>query len=171
MKKNIEKIIIIVYCIFLTIFFVYLLSEVEKIKANETQKQRLISNISQAINNTEVKTNTNTKTNTKTEIKNINETVRTITAYNLGIVEQTDSSPCVGATNKDLCKLLSEGIKICAANFVPLYTKLRIEKFGDCIVMDRMAKRYKNAVDVAFPKIQIKEAKKFGRQMLKVYIY
>ena len=42
--------------------------------------------------------------------------VREVTAYTLGRVEETDDTPCIGASNKDLCKLAEQGIQTCASN-------------------------------------------------------
>lgn len=98
-----------------------------------------------------------------------NETVREITAYNVGVPAQTDASPCIGASGENLCSLIAQGEKICAANFVPLGAKLYIENYGICIVKDRMNSRYHNRVDIAFPADKIKEAKRFGIKLWNVY--
>jgi 3D (Asp-Asp-Asp) domain-containing protein len=92
---------------------------------------------------------------------------KTVTAYNVGDTSQTDDTPCIGASNVDLCKLVKLGIPICAANFVPLGSKLKIEGYGECYVLDRMNKKYNQRVDIAFPKGD-KRAKEWGIKSLKV---
>ena len=92
---------------------------------------------------------------------------RFVTAYNVGDSSQTDNSPCVGASNLDLCKLVKYGVPVCAANFVPLGSKLKIEGYGECYVLDRMNKKYSDRVDIAFPKGD-KRAKEWGIKSLKV---
>ena len=95
-------------------------------------------------------------------------TIREVTAYNT-LPEQTDGNPCVGAGG-NICEALENGQKICAANFVPLGTKLKIQNYGVCIVLDRMAKRFQNRVDVAMSANEYDRAVKFGRQNLLVEI-
>ena len=96
--------------------------------------------------------------------------IRDVSAYNVGIKAQTDQSPCIGASGDNLCELLEQGVKVCAANFVPLYIKLYIQNFGECIVLDRMNARNPEMVDIAMRTGEIKRAKKFGVQKLKVSI-
>ena len=103
-------------------------------------------------------------------IKIKSETIRIVTAYNAGDPAQTDSDPCIAANNKDICKMLEEGMKLCAANFVPLGTKLWIEGLGLHTVVDRTNKRYKNRVDIAMMKHEKPKALKFGRKKLLVKI-
>ena len=69
------------------------------------------------------------------------ETIRYVTAYNVGIEAQTDSTPCIGAANTNLCEALARGESHCAANFVKLGTKLHVDNVGVCTVTDRMNKR------------------------------
>lgn len=95
--------------------------------------------------------------------------IRQITAYNAGDPAQTDSTPCDGAGG-NICEALDRGEKICAANFVPLGSWLRIENFGDCQVLDRMSKKYPNRVDIAMRLDEKERAIKFGRQNLLVEI-
>lgn len=90
-----------------------------------------------------------------------------VTAYNLGDRSQTDDTPCIGASNVDLCTLLKLKIPICAANFVPLGSKLTVEGYGECYVLDRMNPKYGQRVDIAFPKGD-KRAKEWGIKSLKV---
>lgn len=95
-------------------------------------------------------------------------TIREVTAYNLGDPNQTDDSPCITANGMDGCKMLEEGIQICAANFVPFGTKLYIDHFGECVVVDRMNSRYKNRVDIGMKLSEKERAIKFGLQNLLV---
>lgn len=60
---------------------------------------------------------------------------------------QTDSTPCIGANGQDVCVLWKKGQNICATNAYPIGTELHIDKLGDCLVTDRMNKRYKNRID------------------------
>lgn len=90
---------------------------------------------------------------------------RKITAYNVGDPSQTDDTPCIGASNEDLCKLIDEGINVCAANFVELGTELEIGGLGTCYVLDRMNKRYTEEVDIAFPRDKKEEALFFGADL------
>ncbi len=98
-------------------------------------------------------------------------TIREITAYNVGIVWQTDDSPCIGASGDNICQLLDQGVKVCATNFVPLYSELEIENYGRCVVLDRMNSRYKNRVDIAMKSNEVVRAIKFGKQNLKVFTF
>src|SRR6056297_1692576 len=85
--------------------------------------------------------------------------VYSVSAYNLGDVNQTDDSPCIGAWGDNLCSLLAIGKQTCANNHYPKGTILDIEGYGTCVVMDRMNSRYgKYDVDIAFPKDQKQEA-------------
>lgn len=97
-------------------------------------------------------------------------TVRTVTAYNVGDTAQTDDTPCTDASNSNICLAVDRGELRCAANFVPLGTQLHIEKVGTCTVTDRMNRRYKNRVDLAFPKHKKAEALRFGKQKLHVEV-
>jgi 3D (Asp-Asp-Asp) domain-containing protein len=73
-------------------------------------------------------------------------TVREVTMYT-STPEQTDSSPCIGANTQDICVLWRNGQNICASNAFPRGTVLEVDKLGECIVIDRMNKRYSNRVD------------------------
>ena len=98
------------------------------------------------------------------------ETIRTVTAYNAGDPSQTDDTPCISANGENLCDALAKGQKRCAANFVPLGSKLYVDKIGVCLVTDRTNKRYRNRVDVAMQKDEYHKALRFGRQKLHVKI-
>lgn len=100
----------------------------------------------------------------------VSQTIRVVTAYNAGDPRQTDDTPCIDASNTNICEALEQGELRCAANFVKLGTLLHIDKVGVCKVTDRTNRRYKNRVDIAFMKDQYREALEFGRQLLLVKI-
>ena len=100
----------------------------------------------------------------------VSETIRIVTAYNAGDPTQNHGNPCIAAGGENLCKALSTGKKRCAANFVPLGTKLHIEKYGIFVVTDRTNRRYRNRVDIAMKLDEIHKAKQFGKQKLNVKI-
>lgn len=104
------------------------------------------------------------------DFKVVSQTIRVVTAYNVGDPGQTDDTPCIDASNDNICQALNEGEMRCAANFVKLGTPIHIQNFGTCIVTDRTNKRYKNRVDIAMKKHEKKKALKFGRQKLMVKI-
>lgn len=94
-----------------------------------------------------------------------------ITAYN-SVAGQTDSTPCIAASNEDICEIYEAGLNVCASNDYPFYTALHVEGLGDCIVLDRMNSRYtgKNRVDW-YKGMDVKAAKQFGVQTKKVTVY
>jgi len=96
--------------------------------------------------------------------KKVTGIIREVTAYNVGVREQTSDTPCIGAGGHNLCRMLERNVKVCAANFVALGTILMIEKFGECVVLDRMHRRFAHRVDVAMREHEIEEALEFGRQ-------
>ncbi len=96
--------------------------------------------------------------------------VREVTAYNVGIPEQTSENPCIGASGKNLCAMVEQGRRVCAANFVALGTVLRIANYGECVVLDRMHRRYAHRVDIAMREDAIDEAVNFGVQKLVVQV-
>jgi len=98
------------------------------------------------------------------------ETIRVVTAYNVGDPRQTDDTPCIAANGEDICSALAKGEMRCAANFVPLGSHLYVDKIGVCLVTDRMNKRYRNRVDIAMEKHEYHKARRFGRQKLHVKI-
>lgn len=100
----------------------------------------------------------------------LNETIRTVTAYNVGDPQQTSGAACLSANEKNLCRALAAGEKHCAANFVPLGSLLYIDGYGLCRVSDRTNARYRNRVDIAMPRNQRQKALEFGKQQLKVKI-
>ena len=104
------------------------------------------------------------------EYKVISETIRVVTAYNVGDPRQTDDTPCISANGENICEALANGERRCAANFVPLGSRLHIDKIGVCLVTDRMNRRYRNRVDIAMQKDEYRKARRFGRQKLHVKI-
>jgi len=98
------------------------------------------------------------------------ETIRVVTAYNAGDPRQTDDTPCISASGENICKALATGKKRCAANFVPLGSRLHVDKIGVCLVTDRTNRRYRNRVDIAMQRDEYHEARRFGRQKLTVKI-
>lgn len=90
--------------------------------------------------------------------------VREVTAYNVGMKRQTSDEPCIGATGQNLCRLVAQGLKICAANFVDPETILHIEGYGECVVLDRMNPRFAHRVDIAMRKDEVGKALEFGVQ-------
>jgi 3D (Asp-Asp-Asp) domain-containing protein len=98
------------------------------------------------------------------------ETIRVVTAYNAGDPRQTDDTPCISASGENICNALAKGKKRCAANFVPLGSRLYVENIGVCLVTDRTNKRYRNRVDIAMKRDEYHKARRFGRQRLTVKI-
>ncbi len=90
--------------------------------------------------------------------------VREVTAYNVGVPEQTSDNACIGASGKNLCNLVEAGRKICAANFVALGTILHIDNYGECVVLDRMHRRFSHRVDIAMRQDAVDAAIEFGLQ-------
>ena len=90
--------------------------------------------------------------------------VREVTAYNVGVRGQTGNEPCIGATGQNLCRLVAQGLKVCAANFVDHETILNIEGYGECVVLDRMHRRFGHRVDIAMRKDEVGRALEFGIQ-------
>jgi len=56
--------------------------------------------------------------------------------------EETDSSPCIAASNVDICTLKKAGVNTCASNDYPFGTRITVEGLGTCTVLDRMNSRY-----------------------------
>ena len=100
----------------------------------------------------------------------VSETIRIVTAYNAGDPNQNHGDPCISASGENLCQALAKGRRRCAANFVPLGTKLYVEKYGIFVVNDRTNRRYRNRVDIAMKLNEINKAKQFGKQKLNVKI-
>jgi 3D (Asp-Asp-Asp) domain-containing protein len=96
--------------------------------------------------------------------RKITGVAREVTAYNVGVREQTSDTPCIGASGRNLCNLVERDVKVCAANFVALWTILKIDNYGECVVLDRMHSRFSHRVDIAMREGEIKEAREFGLQ-------
>ena len=96
--------------------------------------------------------------------------VREVTAYNVGVRQQTSDEPCIGATGENLCRLVARGLKVCAANFVAPETILNIEGYGECIVLDRMHRRFSHRVDIAMREDEVDRALEFGIQRRQVEV-
>jgi 3D (Asp-Asp-Asp) domain-containing protein len=90
--------------------------------------------------------------------------VREVTAYNVGVRGQTSGRPCLGSSGENLCRLVARGLKVCAANFVDHETILNIEGYGECVVLDRMNRRFAHRVDIAMGKDEVDRALEFGIQ-------
>lgn len=91
--------------------------------------------------------------------------VYSVSAYNLGDPYQNWGDPCIGAWGDNLCTLLEQGTLICANNYYPKWTKLHIEGYGTCVVLDKMNSRYdKYYVDIAMPLDKKQEALNWGRR-------
>ncbi len=106
----------------------------------------------------------------KIEIKQPDYTINIwVTAYN-SVPGQTDSTPCITASNLNICE---RGIEdIIATNFLPMGTKIRLpDLFGDKIfeVQDRMNKRYYYRADIWMNK-DIQKAKAFGVKWTKIEV-
>jgi 3D (Asp-Asp-Asp) domain-containing protein len=100
----------------------------------------------------------------------ISSTIREVSVYNAGISSQCQGDPCISASGDNICKLLDEGLNVCAANWALFGTVLEIEGLGKCVVLDRMAERFSNNVDWAMKKNEVAEAFDFGRRNLRVSI-
>ena len=109
-------------------------------------------------------------TNTQSSYHTVSETVRYVTAYNVGDPNQNHGDPCISANGENICEALELGAKRCAANFVPFGTTLFIQAFGFCVVTDRTNSRYQNRVDIAMKSNERRKAKKFGKKKLHVKI-
>ncbi len=100
----------------------------------------------------------------------ISESVRFVTAYNVGDPKQNDGNPCISANGENICTALESGAKRCAANFVPFGTKLLIQNYGIFEVTDRMHSRYRDRVDIAMKLTELRKAKIFGKKKLFVKV-
>jgi 3D (Asp-Asp-Asp) domain-containing protein len=82
------------------------------------------------------------------------------TAYNSGDPRQCDDTPCIASNGENICTALALGYKRCASNDYPFGTRLYVDGYGECLVVDRMKDDGK--IDVAFPAHQFKKAVEFG---------
>ena len=102
-------------------------------------------------------------------LEGVQGTLREVTAYNVGDINQTFGNPCISANGENICEAVKH-YKRCAANFVDFGTILHIENYGECMVTDRMNSRYKNRVDIAMRLDEYQRAVNFGLQVLEVKI-
>lgn len=93
--------------------------------------------------------------------------VREVSAYTLGNPAETDDTPCIGASNLDLCEIVKAGGVVYASNEFPLHTRISVDGV-EGIVLDRMNPRYRTQVDKAM--LDRSEALAFGRKNLEVTI-
>ena len=100
----------------------------------------------------------------------VDETIRIVTAYNVGDPDQNYGDPCISASGENICDALKLGLKRCAANFVPFGTELLIENYGRYVVTDRTSSRYENRVDIAMHLNEFEKAVQFGKKKLNVKI-
>lgn len=98
------------------------------------------------------------------------QNIREVTAYNAGDPNQTDDTPCIGAYGDDICAMLERGEQVCASNAYPKGTRLYIQNFGECVVLDRMNARYQNRIDIAMKLSEKTRAINFGTQNLGVAV-
>lgn len=85
------------------------------------------------------------------EVKNLKKEVQSwkdkagrpsqVTAYT-SRVQETDATPCISADGSDICKRYAEGERICATNDHAIGSVLYVQGLGNCVVRDRMNKRY-----------------------------
>lgn len=100
----------------------------------------------------------------------VSHMVREVSAYNAGDVNQCWGDPCESASGDNICKLLEEGVNVCAANWTAFGTIIEIEGLGKCVVLDRMAGRFPLGVDWAMKLDEKQKAFDFGRRNLMVKI-
>lgn len=83
--------------------------------------------------------------------------------------EETDGSPYITADGTDLRGIFS---CVVASNDYPFGTVIKIDSIGECVVHDRMNKRYtgQNRIDIYFGN-DVKRALEFGRRELYFEIY
>lgn len=74
---------------------------------------------------------------------------RVVSAYTLGNPAETDDTPCIGAYGHNLCEMARAGVRTCASNEFPAWTKLQVGNI-QCLVLDRMNEKYPKRVDIAF---------------------
>ncbi len=104
-------------------------------------------------------------------------TVRKVSAYNL-VPEQTDSSPCIGAANQNLCYLMRvKKMNVCAANRYEFGTILKIpgylgsQKDGNdtCVVLDVLHEDYAERIDISMDQDLVR-ADNFGVQPINITV-
>lgn len=102
------------------------------------------------------------------EVECPNEKTVTVTAYT-SRTSETDSTPCIGAYNNDICAMYAKGQKVCASNDYAKGTRLNVEGLGDCVVLDKMNRRYTGTgrVDWYFGK-DLKAARAWGKKTVEI---
>lgn len=94
---------------------------------------------------------------------------RIVSAYTPNRPEETDSSPCISAYNRDICEVIKNGTNVCATNEFPEGTILRLVELNlECVVLDKMAKRYKTEIDLA--SLDYQKNLEFGRKQVNILI-
>ena len=96
--------------------------------------------------------------------------VATVTGYT-SEVGQTDDSPAIGAMGTDIWEMYQRGEWTCASNDHAFGTRLRLQYLGECVVRDRMNKRYTGTgrVDYFFGK-DTKAALQWGKRLVSVTV-
>lgn len=89
-------------------------------------------------------------------------------AYN-SVPWQTDDSPCISASNEDICALYLHGDNTCAGDF-PVGTRLRIDGVGDCTVRDRMHPRFHGTRIDIFMFDDVARARAWGLRKIQIEI-
>lgn len=111
------------------------------------------------------------KSDKTTEYKKPEEKVllgyRYVTAYNT-VSWQTDSTPCISASGKNVCELNKLGYKTIATNELPFGTIVEIAG-KRYVVEDRTHARYERLYDLNFG-MNVQRARLFGKQRLAVYV-
>jgi 3D (Asp-Asp-Asp) domain-containing protein len=148
-----QKIALAFFIAFMVVFGSYLMAEASRVPE--------VSRSMVQIKKTPVKA-------VKKEV--VSESIREVTAYNVGDPLQCDDTPCISANGENICKALALGYKRCATNAFPFGTKLLIDGYGECLVVDRMNSRYKNRIDVALESHEKQRAIDWGLQRLKVQV-
>lgn len=76
--------------------------------------------------------------------------------------EETDDTPCIAASGKNVCKLKESGTNVCANNDLPFGTVIKIAGLGTCVVWDRMNARYTGTNMVDWFASDLKQAREHG---------
>lgn len=101
--------------------------------------------------------------------KNLPKFTAKVTAYN-SVPEQTDSTPCIAANGSNICELRKRGVQTCAAA-LPFGMKLSVPGFGECIVVDRLAPKYANRIDLYMGgRDEVAKARAWGSKTLQVTV-
>lgn len=94
----------------------------------------------------------------------------TVTAYS-SRVQETDSTPEIGATGQNIYKLYLKHDNTCASNDYSFGMILVIPGLGTCTIRDRMNQRYNGKGHIDFYMgYNTKQALQFGKQQMEVII-